>query len=152
MGEHKEGREKENRGRGFKDNFEDKEDVENLKEILTVVSEKVPQLLSQLADVLYGKERAAQYGKAVATFYKELRDAGMSNEQAYALTQEYMSAMSLGKMMGEHGIPGMGGHAHGNVNGEELAKEINEKVKKKIELKIEQKLKDKEKTGEKKED
>jgi len=130
---------------------EDKEDVEELREVLTIVSEKVPALLNQLADVLYGKDRAQQYAKAVAAFYKELKDAGMSEEKAFQLTQDYMSAMNVGKLMGGHGIPGMGGHGHedGDFDGEELAKEINEKVKKKIELKLERKEKEKEEKKEK---
>lgn len=118
------------------------EDVDEIKEILTVVSEKVPALLNQLADVLYGKDRAQQYGKAVATFYKELRDAGMSEEKAFELTQEYMSAMNLGKLMGgKGGIPGMaGGHMHGDedFNPDEFANEINKKIKYKIENRMRQ--------------
>jgi len=140
MGEEKEGKKK-----GFMEDFDgdDKEDVEQLEKILTVVSEKVPALLNQLADVLYGKDRAQQYGKAVAAFYKELRDAGMSDDKAYELTQEYMSAMSIGKLMGGKGFAGMGNH-DGPINGEELAKEINEKVQKKIQDKINKKTKEKE--------
>lgn len=102
-------------------------DVEELEKVLTIVSEKVPTLLNQLADVLYGKDRAQQYGKAVAAFYKELRDAGMSDEKAYELTQEYMSAMSIGKMMGGQGFPGTG-HGH-DFDPEEFEKEINDKIK-----------------------
>ena len=135
--------------KGFKEEFGDKEDVENLKEILTVVSEKVPALLNQLADVLYGKDRAEQYGKAVAAFYKSLKDAGMSEDKAYELTKEYMSAMNIGKLMGGHG--GMGLHAmmgNDDFDPDEISKEINEKVKQKIQDKIDRKMKEKE-TGKK---
>ena len=76
-------------------------DAEQVKEILAVVSEKVPALLNSLADVLYGKEQGAKYGQAVSGFYKSLKDAGMTDEQAYELTKQYMSAMNLGGLIGE---------------------------------------------------
>ena len=76
-------------------------DADEVKEILSVVSEKVPALLSSLADVLYGKEQGAKYGQAVSGFYKSLKDAGMTDEQAYELTKQYMSAMNLGGMIGQ---------------------------------------------------
>ena len=76
-------------------------DADKVKEILTVVAEKVPALLNSLADVLYGKEQSVKYGQAVAGFYKALKDSGMTDEQAYELTKQYMSAMNLGGMLGE---------------------------------------------------
>lgn len=143
MGEDKEEKKKKFMGE-FMDDDDKDDDPEQIAKILTVVSEKVPALLNSLADVLYGKDRAAQYGKAVAAFYKELRDAGMSDQQAYTLTQEYMSAMNIGKMMGG----ALGGHGHGPgggdfIDGEEMAKEINDKMKQKIELKLQKKFADK---------
>lgn len=76
-------------------------DAEEVKEILTVVSEKIPALLNSLADVLYGREQAKKYGEAVAGFYKTLKDSGMTDEQAFDLTQKYMSAMNLGDLIGQ---------------------------------------------------
>lgn len=69
-------------------------DPEAIKEILDVVSEKVPELLEKLGDILYSKENAQKYGEAVATFYKSLIDAGMEPSEAYALTDKYMSSLS----------------------------------------------------------
>lgn len=83
-------------------------DAEQVKEIIGVISEKVPTLLNSLADVLYGKDQAAKYGLAVAGFYKTLKDSGMTDEQAYELTKQYMSAMNLPSMIGE-AIRGRGG-------------------------------------------
>lgn len=112
---------------------EGKRDVEELKEVLNVVSEKVPALLNQLADVLYGKDRAEQYGKSVAAFYKELVNAGMSKEQAYEMTKEYMSAMSLGKMMG-----GAFGHGMDIDAEDDLGKAIEVKIKRKLDKKAQE--------------
>ena len=75
-------------------------DPKQVKEILDVVAEKVPSLLKDLSKILYGQEEAKQLGTAVATFYKELKDSGMTDDQAFELTQQYMSTLNVGKMMG----------------------------------------------------
>lgn len=73
-------------------------DPEKIKEILNIVSEKVPGLLKELSGVLYGPDQAKRFGEAVATFYKELKAAGMTDEQAFELTRQYMSTLNLGGM------------------------------------------------------
>jgi len=74
-------------------------DPKKIKEILNVISEKIPGLLKELSSILYGPEESKQFGVAVATFYKELKDAGMTDEQAFELTRQYMSTLNLGQMM-----------------------------------------------------
>ena len=81
-------------------------DPEKIKEILDVVSEKIPGLLRELSDLLYSPKSAKQYAEAAATFYKELKEAGMTDEQAFELTSQYLSTLSLGKMMGKFGHHG----------------------------------------------
>jgi len=78
-------------------------DPEKIKEILDVVSEKIPGLLKELSGLLYSPESAKQYAEAAATFYKELKKAGMTDEQAYELTSQYLSTLNLGKMVGRFG-------------------------------------------------
>ena len=78
-------------------------DPEKIKEILDVVSEKVPGLLKELSALLYSAESAKQYAEAAAIFYKELLKAGMTNEQAFELTSQYLSTLNFGKMMGKFG-------------------------------------------------
>ena len=75
--------------------------AEEMKELLTVVSEKIPAVLNSLADILYGREQSKKYGEAVAGFYKNLKESGMTDEQAFELTKQYMSAMNLPSMLGE---------------------------------------------------
>jgi len=82
-------------------------DPEKIKEILDVVSEKVPGLLRELSDLLYSPKSAKQYAEAAAIFYKELKGAGMTDEQAFELTSQYLSTLNLGKMMGN-----VGNHVH----------------------------------------
>jgi len=78
-------------------------DPEKIKEILDVVSEKVPGLLKQLSSLLYGADSAKKYAEAAAIFYKELKAAGMNEEQAFELTRQYLSTLNLGKMMSNIG-------------------------------------------------
>ena len=78
-------------------------DPEKIKEILDVVSEKVPGLLRELSDLLYSPKSAKQYAEAAAIFYKELKEAGMTDEQAFELTSQYLSTLNLGQMMGKFG-------------------------------------------------
>ena len=83
-------------------------DPEKIKEIFGVFSEKLPALLNSLTDVLYGREQSKKYGEAVAGFYKSLKESGMTDEQAFELTKQYMSAMNLPGMLGE-AMRGRGG-------------------------------------------
>jgi len=78
-------------------------DPEKIKEILDVVSEKIPGLLKELSSLLYSPQSAKQYAEAASIFYKELKKAGMTDEQAYELTSQYLSTLNLGKMMGNFG-------------------------------------------------
>lgn len=85
-------------------------DPEKIKEILNIVSEKVPGLLKELSGVLYSPNQAKNFGVAVATFYKELKDAGMTDEQAFELTKQYMSTLNIGGMFSKFAGSG---HNHG---------------------------------------
>ena len=85
---------------------------EDIKEILAVVTEKVPELLEKLSDILYSKENAVKYGEAIATFYKTLIDAGMEKDHAFDLTEKYMSSLSPMSAIG-----GAFKHGHGESNG-----------------------------------
>ncbi len=78
-------------------------DPEKIKEILDIISEKIPGLLKELSSLLYSAESAKKYAQAAAIFYKELKTAGMTDEQAYELTSQYLSTLNLGKMMGNFG-------------------------------------------------
>jgi len=80
---------------------EEMPDPQKIKEILDVVAEKIPGLLKTLSELLYGAQSAKQYAAAAATFYKELKAAGMTEEQAFELTQQYMSTLNLGNLMGK---------------------------------------------------
>jgi hypothetical protein len=129
------------------------EDAEDVKEILDVVSEKIPKLIENLTDILYGEKSSAKFGKAVASFYKELVESGMTKDQAYELTQQYMSSLNLSGLIGEAVGGGGKGHGHGGGHnimikagsddceecgpeGNDIGKEIEEHVKEKIRKKL----------------
>ncbi len=69
---------------------------EEFKDILNFVGDKLPGLLDSLTDAIYGKDASAKFGSAVANFYKTLKDSGMTDEQAFRLTEQYMSSLNLG--------------------------------------------------------
>ncbi len=74
-------------------------DPEKMKEMLELFSEKVPALLNSLTNAIYGKDASAKFGAAVADFYKTLKGSGMTDEQAFKLTEQYMSSLNLGGMI-----------------------------------------------------
>jgi hypothetical protein len=82
-------------------NHDEMPDPQKIKEILDVVAEKIPGLLKTLSELLYGPQSAKQYAAAAAIFYKELKAAGMTDAQAFELTQQYMSTLNLGNLMGK---------------------------------------------------
>src|SRR5437879_12262507 len=69
---------------------------ENVKEIFAIFSEKMPALLNSLTDSIYGKDASAKFGQAVANFYTTLKKRGMTDEQAFKLSEQYMSSLILG--------------------------------------------------------
>src|SRR2546422_2193736 len=70
-----------------------------MKEMLEAFSEKIPALLNSLTNAIYGKDASAKFGAAVADFYKTLKGSGMTDEQAFKLTEQYMSSLNLGGMI-----------------------------------------------------
>ncbi|MFQ5910125.1 MAG: hypothetical protein ACE5IJ_05310 [Thermoplasmata archaeon] len=105
-------------------------DAEEVKEILEVVSEKIPALLNSLTDVLYGKDQAAKYAQAVAGFYKTLKESGMTDDQAFSLTQAYMSSLNLPGMIGD-AISGKKMEVHAGDD-DDIGIEIETAIKKKV--------------------
>ena len=74
-------------------------DAAEVKEIFELFSERLPKLLNNLTDAIYGKDASAKFGVAVADFYKTLKGSGMTDEQAFRLTEQYMSSLNLGGMI-----------------------------------------------------
>ena len=64
--------------------------VDDLRELLGVVSEEVPALLRGLRDLVYSRDAAKNMAESVATFYKTLVDAGIPSDEAMKMARGYM--------------------------------------------------------------
>ena len=64
-------------------------DTSELKEVLDVVSEKVPQLIKDVMGSVFSKEAGQGSGAAVGSYYKELVDAGIPQEVAVDMAKDY---------------------------------------------------------------
>jgi len=56
---------------------------EQLKEIMTVVTDKVPDPLERIARIITDDYQGVKMGSSVASFYSALVDKGMSQNQAF---------------------------------------------------------------------
>ncbi len=109
----------------------DYDDPEELKEILSIVSTEIPKLIESITKTMYNKENAENMAKAVAEFYKSMKDVGMNDSQAFALTKEFMSSFSLGGLVGkvfQGGIP-KGGDEIDDMVEESIREKIREKAR-----------------------
>ena len=103
------------------------EDIDQLKEVLGVVSKEVPGLIKGIIGSVFSEEAGRDMGKAAAAFYKQLKDAGMPEETAVKMTENYVSVFtSLGDVMKN----AVGGKRE--LKGEEIGEEISKKIKEKL--------------------
>lgn len=80
-----------------------KGDVEELKEVFSVLGKEVPNLLRGLMDplkellnMIYDPEKTRERAKAIASFYKELKDQGMPDSLIIELMKEhFVNPLSL---------------------------------------------------------
>lgn len=77
-----------------------KDDAEEVKEILSVVSTEVPALIRNILASVFSEEAGTNMGKAAGAYYKELKDSGMPDDVALKMTQEYMATFTnLGDLL-----------------------------------------------------
>lgn len=110
---------------------EKEEDVEELREVLSVVSKEVPSLIKSIIASVFSEEAGRDMGKAAAAFYKELKEAGMPEETAVRMTENYISVFtSLGDMLKHVGKEKKIVVAAGECKdiGEEISRKIKEKL------------------------
>jgi len=67
---------------------------EEISAILAAVSKEIPGLVKGILDAFFSPQAAADIGKAVAAFYKNLRDGGIPEEQALAMTKDYLGTLT----------------------------------------------------------
>jgi hypothetical protein len=102
-----------------------KEDVEELREVLNVVSKEVPTMIRNILSSVFSEEAGRDMGKAAAAFYKQLKEAGMPEETAVKMTENYVSVFtSLSDIMKKSA----GGRGKDDEIGEEISRKIKEKL------------------------
>jgi hypothetical protein len=81
---------------------------EEISGILAAVSKELPGLVKGIVDSFFSPEAAADMGKSVATFYKTLKEGGIPEDQALAMTREYLGTLTKwseglrGMKIGQH--------------------------------------------------
>lgn len=109
-----------------------KEEAEEIKELLSVVSTEIPALIKNIMASVFSEDAGRNMGKAAAAFYKELKDSGMPNDLALKMTEDYMKTFTgFGDLFKKIGKTGS------------LSPEIEKELQKKIEEKITKKMKEK---------
>ncbi len=108
----------------------EKEDVEEVREILGVVSKEIPALIKGIIASVFSEEAGKDMGRAVAAFYKELKEAGIPEQTAVRMAENYMSTFtSLGDVL-KKAVSGKG-EFKGEEIGEEISRKIREELSKK---------------------
>lgn len=69
-------------------------DAQEVSEILTVVSEKIPTLIKSIVEIVFSETSGREMGKAVAAFYEELTKSELPNDVALEMTRDYMKTFS----------------------------------------------------------
>lgn len=101
MNEDKDDEDDDGKGDHFETHNHHHGDANEVKEILGVVSTEIPKLLDSISKTLYNPQNAESLGKSVAQFYKQMRDAGMDDKQAYEMTMKFMKNFSMGSMISD---------------------------------------------------
>ena len=110
----------------------DMEEVEELKEVLSIVSDKVPALIKGLISSVFSVDAAADMGKAAATYYKELKAGGIPDEVAVKMTQDYVGTFSKISDFIKTASGGRGGHGPSEDIGQEIHMHIRKKLREKL--------------------
>jgi hypothetical protein len=66
---------------------------EEIGQLLEVVTEKLPQLLTQLRATLFSADAGREMGQAVGSFYKELIASGIPEEEALSMAKSYIGSI-----------------------------------------------------------
>lgn len=107
------------------------EDVEEIKEVFGALSREVPALIKGIIASVFSEEAGRDMGKAAAAFYKELKEAGIPEETAVKMTENYVSVFtSLGDILKHAGKEKKIVVATGESKdiGEEISRKIKEKL------------------------
>lgn len=109
------------------------EDVEELKEVLAVVSKEVPSLIKSIIGSVFSEEAGRDMGKAAAAFYKELKASGMPEETAVRMTENYVSVFtSIGDVLKGIGKGSKRKLSISTKESDDIGEEISRKIREKL--------------------
>ncbi|UCE11549.1 MAG: hypothetical protein JSW61_06345 [Candidatus Thorarchaeota archaeon] len=83
-------------------------EAEEVGEILGVVTEQIPKLISGLIGSVYSPEAAASMAAAIGGFYRKLKEEGIPEEMALELTKKYVAGLDFMKFMDQVSISDRG--------------------------------------------
>ena len=109
-------------------------DVEELEKVLKTVSDMVPNLIKGIINSVFSAESGQGMGAAAANFYKELKNAGMPDEVAVKMTQDYVRTFTgIGDLIRE-AMSQKGGinFGHTGKHGEDIGEAIKAKIQEKM--------------------
>ena len=66
------------------------DNVNELKEVLDTVSEKIPNLIKGILETIYSPQSGKQVGETIGNLYKELINSGMPKEDAIEISKDYL--------------------------------------------------------------
>lgn len=69
-------------------------DAEEVAAIFETLSTQIPNMIRGILDSLFSPQAAADMGKAVAEFHKNLKEGGIPEEEALAMTRDYLSTLT----------------------------------------------------------
>jgi len=123
------------------------EDAEEVKEILSVVSEKVPALIKGLMSSVFSAESAKDMGKAAATYYSELKAGGIPDDVAVQMTKEYIGTFSKISDFIKTASRGPGRHDDEDMSsiGKDIRVAVNKRLRKELKHHLGQDEEDEEK-------
>ncbi|MEB3774043.1 MAG: hypothetical protein GSR86_03845 [Desulfurococcales archaeon] len=112
------------------------EDIRELKEVLTAVSDFITDIGDKIKDILDSMMSAldgAKIGRETAELYKSLKEAGMPEEMAIQLTREFFNKkMELAPSISSIIEALKGSFAPWTMKGKASAEEVSEKIKKAV--------------------
>lgn len=67
--------------------------TKEIGELLDQVSTKIPKLINGIMDSMYSAEAGKKMGQAVGSFYKELLEAGIPQDEALKMAKDYVLSL-----------------------------------------------------------
>jgi len=96
--------ESDNKEKKRKSSSDDAEELraiaEALPELMNVLNDSIPKLISGLIESVYSPEAAGNMGAAVGKFFRELVDQGIPEDVALDMTKKFVGALDFSRMIG----------------------------------------------------